>query len=288
MRNQLSIFVLGLFCMTLFSCRPDMTEKEAIIPDTVLANVFGNKLTLSELEGMVPNNTSSSDSIQIINAFIDRWVKEATLMHEAEKHIPNDLNIEKLVKDYRASLVKHNFEKLLIETNLDSTVTKQELDNYYTKNKEQYQLETTILRCYYIKIEEENEQIEELKKMWRDLDAENYTDLLTLCTENADTYMLDDSTWVQIDDLAMQLPKGIINSSNINERTEISRKDGKYHYFLKVFETVSKKEIAPLSFIEDQARKVILHKRKIKLLSEKKEEIYDREYERKNIKIYTQ
>ncbi len=265
-----------------------MTEQPKVVQDTILANVFDKNLRLSELEGMIPNNTSSSDSIQIINSFIDRWVKEATLLHEAEKHIPNDLNIEKLVKDYRASLVKHNFEKLLVETNLDSTVTKQELDNYYTKNKEQYQLETTILRCYYIKIEEENERIEDLKKLWSDLDSKNYKDLLTLCTDNAETYMLDDSTWIRIDDLALQLPKGIINSSNINERTEISRKDGKYHYFLRVFETVSKKEIAPLSFIEDQARKVILHKRKIKLLSEKKEEIYDREYQRKNIKIYTQ
>ena len=265
-----------------------MNEKSVVIEDKILANVFNKNLRLSELEDMIPNNTSSSDSIQLINAFIDRWVKEATLMHEAEKHIPNDLNIEKLVEDYRSSLVKHNFEKLLVETNLDSTVTKAELDNYYTKNKEQYQLETTILRCYYIKIEEENEQIEALKKLWSDLDSKNYKELLTLCTDHAETYMLDDSTWIQIDDLAMQLPKGIINSSNINERTEISRKDGKYHYFLKVFESVSKKEIAPLSFIEDQARKVILHKRKIKLLSEKKEEIFDREFQRENIKIYTQ
>lgn len=274
--------------MTLFSCRPDMKEQPVVVQDTILANVFDMDLRLSELEGMVPNNASSKDSIQIINAYIDRWVKEATLMHEAEKHIPNDLNIEKLVKDYRASLVKHNFEKLLVETNLDSTVTKAELDNYYTKNKEQYQLETTILRCYYIKIEEEHEQIDELKKLWSNLNAENYKEMLAFCTENADTYMLDDSTWIQIDDLALQLPKGIINSSNINERTEISRKDGNHHYFLKVFESVSKKEIAPLSFIEDQARKVILHKRKIKLLSEKKEEIFDREFQRKNIKIYTQ
>ena len=41
------------------------------------------------------------------------------------------------------------------------------------------------------------------------------------------------------------------------------------------WEFVNRKAIAPLSYIEDQAAKVILHRRKIKLLEEKKEELYE-------------
>jgi hypothetical protein len=48
----------------------------------------------------------------------------------------------------------------------------------------------------------------------------------------------------------------------------------------------NRKEIAPLAFIEEQARKVILHSRKIKLLQEKKDELYQLELRRKNIEIF--
>ena len=51
--------------------------------------------------------------------------------------------------------------------------------------------------------------------------------------------------------------------------------DNDFLYFFRLLELVNRKEIAPLSYIENQASKVILHRRKIKLLEEKKEELYE-------------
>ena len=59
-------------------------------------------------------------------------------------------------------------------------------------------------------------------------------------------------------------------------------------YYLRIFDKVNANEYPPLSYIEDQATKVILHKRKIKLLEEKKEEMYERELRRNNVKVFTQ
>jgi hypothetical protein len=38
--------------------------------------------------------------------------------------------------------------------------------------------------------------------------------------------------------------------------------------------------------VEDKAKRVILHQRKQKLLDEKKEEMYQRELRRNNVKVY--
>ena len=63
--------------------------------------------------------------------------------------------------------------------------------------------------------------------------------------------------------------------------------DENYFYFLKVLEKKSSKELAPLGYIQDQIKKVILHKRKMVLLDQRKEELYDRETSKNNVKIFT-
>ena len=73
------------------------------------------------------------------------------------------------------------------------------------------------------------------------------------------------------------IPAGIANTN----RTGLS-----HLYFFKLFELKNKKEIAPLGFIQDQARKVILHRRKTKLLEEKKNDMLDLALERKNEEIF--
>ena len=69
------------------------------------------------------------------------------LMYEAERNIPKDLNIDELVRDYRASLVRFNFEEQLIAEKLDSSVSEAETKAFYENNKDQFQLESTILKC---------------------------------------------------------------------------------------------------------------------------------------------
>ena len=99
--------------------------------------------------------------------------------------------------------------------------------------------------------------------------------------------MLQDSVWRRVDDVVGALPPGTLTAENIGPGKELTLKYNDYQYFLRVLATVSKKEIAPLSFIKDQASKFILHNRKLQLLDNKKQEMYDAEMRRNNVKIYT-
>ena len=101
------ILYFFLICLLIASCSP--VEEPPVEDDVVLAKVFNKTLYLSELEGMMPTAISREDSINFINAEVERWAREAVPMQEAEKNIPSDLNIDGLVRDYRASLVRHNY-----------------------------------------------------------------------------------------------------------------------------------------------------------------------------------
>ena len=254
--------------------------------DVVLAAVYNQRLYLSELDGMIPENASANDSTVIINAYVERWIRKGLLMHEAEKNIPKDLNIDQLVRDYRSSLIQYTYEQQLVEEQLDSVITKRELNDFYEKNKEQYQLETPILRCNFVKVPQTAPDLKRLQTLWQSDSIADRTKLLEYCNLLADNFLLADSVWYQLEYIASLLPKGTINSENITSRKEISLRDNEFLYLFKVFEIINRKEIAPLAFIEDQASKVILHRRKIKLLQEHKEELYEVETRKDNVKVY--
>ncbi len=261
--------------------------KGARTNDRFLAKVYDKPLYLSELSDIFSDqNLSKADSSQLVATYVERWVRDNAIMYEAERNIPKDVNLDKLVKNYRTSLVRSIYEKMIIEEALDSTVTLSELNDFYDKNKEQYQLETPIVRCYLIKVEQNLGDQSGLRNWWEDIDeGDNLRRIWNYCKGNAKVYMLDDKVWYKVEDIAGLLPNGKISPETVRKE-EMTFKDDKFLYFFKVLELVNKKETAPMSYIKDQAVKYILHKRKMKLLDEKIENIYNKELLNKNIEIF--
>lgn len=285
MKYGVLFFIIGgglMLLLGLTACSSGEPNPE----NRLLAKVNNKTLYLSDMDGMFPPGTRPEDSTLIIDAFTQRWIREAVLLDEAERNIPSDLNIDKLVRDYRASLIKHNYEKILVEELLDSTIAEAELKEFYEKNKEQYQLETPIVRCFFIKVPLPVPKQDELRSIWNDKDPARLKDLVAYCSQYAVAHLLEDSTWYDMEDIAVELPPGTLTPSNIDSKREFTQQDNEFQYFFRLFELKNRKDIAPLSYIEDQARKVILHKRKLELLKSTRETMLEREMRRKNVEIY--
>ena len=67
----------------------------------LLASVYNRSLYLTDIEGMFPENATKQDSQQVINAYVDRWIRDNIIMAEAERNVPKDLNIDELLQKYR-------------------------------------------------------------------------------------------------------------------------------------------------------------------------------------------
>lgn len=277
------ILCILLFCaLALWHCGDtDNPPKEG---DKLLAKVYNKSLYLSQLEDIVPEGTAANDSVLMVTAYVQRWVRDQLLMYEAERNIPKDLNIDKLVRDYRASLVRFNFEQQIVAEQLDSTVSDAELKAFYENNKDQFQLESTILKFQLLKLPP-NAPLNELNKIWYSRSASDEAKLRNYAKQWAALALLDTEKWYKLDEVAALLPKGTLSSDNVGSRREGTLSDGDFRYYYRVLESVKGKETAPFEYVREQASKVILHKRKQQLLEKWKEDLYQKELRRENIQI---
>ncbi len=255
--------------------------------DPVLARVHQRELRLSEMEGMFPEHATAADSSLIIEAFANRWARDAVLLWESERNTPSDLNLDRLVRDYRASLVRSSYEEQLVSTKLDSAISQQELETFYAATKEQYQLEKPIVRCLFMRVAYPTPEESVLQDLWNNGNPLDTATLADYARKHAEVALLRDSAWYGLDELARQLPEGTLTVDNVNSKREFSQQDGNYRYYFRLLELKPRMDIAPLSYVENQARRAILHGRKREVLARTREEIFEREARRNHIEFFT-
>jgi glutaredoxin 2 len=285
------IFILFLvFTATFFmeSCKEINDMKwwnSAHKNDRLLAKAGNRSLYMSDLENLLSNNARKDDSARLVNAYIDRWARESAMMLEAEKLVAKDANMDKMVNEYRASLLLAKYESNLIEMNVDTIINDAEIRDYYDHNKSKFELEQKIVRCHFVKIKKDTPKLKDAEKWWNSKKDSDFLAFKKFATTYAEKVILNDNVWYSLDDLNALLPKG----SNIDSKKEVIIRGEKtdYNYFLRVLELVDK-QTAPLDYVKDQIRKMIFHNRKAKKLDEQRRITYDKAVQQSNVKIYTQ
>ncbi|HHJ49328.1 MAG TPA: hypothetical protein ENJ88_00295 [Phaeodactylibacter sp.] len=275
------VFLLALLA-GLWGCRQTPEEDKG----KLLARVGDHALYMSDLEGMIPTQMSWEDSSLIINSFVEHWVRDMVVLQEAERNRPRDLDIDKLVEDYRASLLRDNFERMLIASELDTVVTRKQLEDYYRNKKENYPLKTDLLRAYLIVLPgDAPNRKEEFEKLWKQPEA-NYDAILAYCEDYSPSYLLKDSSWYAPADLVKSWGTLSLSANDFLSQARFHKERGGMHYYFYRLEKLKKGEPAPLNYVKDQIRELILHRRKTALLRKLEEEMYEKALRDKEVKIF--
>ena len=121
-------FAIGLILvLALFSCQNSKNGSG----DKAIATIYDKVLYQSDLQSVLYDGISVNDSLFRTKAFIDNWIRRQLLIHQAENNIDkSELDFSKQIEDYRNSLIIYKYESLLIEQNLDTVVSEDEIAKY--------------------------------------------------------------------------------------------------------------------------------------------------------------
>lgn len=125
-------FAIGLILvLALVSCQNSKNGSG----DKVIATIYDKVLYQSDLQSVLYEGISVNDSLFRTKAFIDSWIRRQLLIHQAENNIDkSELDFSRQIEDYRTSLIIYKYESLLIEQNLDTVVSEDEIAKYIEEN----------------------------------------------------------------------------------------------------------------------------------------------------------
>ena len=275
--------ILLIILLGFISCNSNNT-----LDNPTVAKVDDSYLYLNKIRELIPNNSSKEDSTIIAQNYIHQWIKKQLLVSRAELNLTNeDQDVEEMVEDYRSSLIIHKYQQHLIEQKLDTIVSHAEIDKYYRDYPGNFLLNRNIVKAVYIKIPKPLPQAKKIKQIYKLKKDEDWDKLEDYCFQNATKFDNFSEQWIYSQNLLSQTPIKVRNEENFLRRNKyFEAEDSTFHYLINIQDYKLKKGIAPLSFVNQDIRKIIINKRKIQFIKNMEESIF-RDAESKNkFKIY--
>ncbi len=291
MKNSYIYILLAL--LALISCDFLNLKKErksvGNTEESPVARVFESYLYPSDLIGIIPQGNSPEDSLALIERHIDNWIRKQLLITEARQNLDFDeAEIERKVLDYRYALMMHEFEKIYVSNRIDTEVTEDEITDYYNANLENFELDQNIARGIFIQVSREAPKITRFRYLLRSNRPDDFEELKSYCYRFANRAHLEDSVWLYFSDITNIVPLKNINDEQgfLRSNKFYETSDEEYYYFLKISDYKLQNETSPLEFVADEIRKIVLHKRKVAIVKELEENIYDHAIKNEEFEVY--
>jgi len=251
--------------------------------NTLLAEAFGDKLKISDISDQLKNVQTTSDSSFIINQNTDQWVSDKILFQEAKSKVGKNKDINRLVEEYKKSLIILEWEKIIIKSKLDTVILSSEIDTFYKQRKKDFILQDDIVRFLFFKIPEA-EYNDTLKDLWK---TEAIPIMKKFINDAKGFHVLHPNNWYYKSEVKNLLPAALYKKIAFRKLESYSLTENETKFFVKILEKADSGDDAPVSFVEETIRERILHDRAHDLLKETKNELYNKNVQNKVIQFYT-
>ena len=276
-KQQILIFLI--FLMLAVACFNGNDQR-------VVASVNEKDLLLSEVIKEMPESTD--DSSFFIDSYINIWVRKQLMIYHAEINLSSGLtDYEKQIQEYRESLLIYAYQQELINQNFDTTITSQEILEYYNRYREEFKLVKNIFIGRYIVVDKSAPSLKDLSKWYKSDNEESVEKLVDYCQQFAKEYYLTDSSWQYFSNINDRLPNLISEEEYFLQHTKgVWFEDETYRYYIYIKDYQIKGSISPLSLERENIHNVLLNKNKIQYLKQLEDELYQNALDLKRIKIY--
>lgn len=273
-------FLLFAFLISCHTANDDEGE--------ILARVGDDYLYSSELKGVILHNAPAKDSLILAKNYMNNWVREKLMLRQALLNLSEEqTNFDKQLEDYRNSLIIYQYKKLLVDQKLDTLITWDDIQMYYEENIEAFRLKENIVRVNYLKLIEDSVNVYTYRRLLHSDEPDQLTLLDSLCHVSAIEYSLNSKSWMPFNKLMAQIPINTLDQENYlrNHRNAELSKDT-FIYLVRFHEYKLAGEIAPLEYVKTSVKKILLNKRKIDLLGNMEDEIFNEALNNNVVEIY--
>lgn len=253
--------ILALFFS---ACQGKKTEGKG----EVVVSVYGKKLYKTDLENIVYEGISYHDSVVRAKVYIDKWVRNQLLIRQAENNLTSEqLDFSKRLEEYRNSLVINKYETELINQNLDTEVTEDQIYEYYNKNRAEFRMNRDIVQLAYVTLPNDSKKKWVFTKLFRDYDTLMIDSLTSLANQYAISYDFNIKEWHNFDEVINTYDLKVKdNRSFLNEKKVLVVNNDETYTLVKICDYRLVGDESPCEMETDRIKYIILSNRKKELL----------------------
>jgi len=284
LNRSLIFWVVIAFWALLPSCNPNRGEQQT----GVLAKVYNNYLYEYDLFAAIPRGMMPADSIAFVKRFVDNWVSQQVFLRYAQRNLSNEeMNFDRELENYRNSLIAHKFESKLIEQELDTAITEQELISYHQRHAEDFRLMDNIVRARLVILPLNAPDMDGFRRLLQSTTTEDLDRLYEFAVNHAVTHFLDTDTWLIFEELMRVVPMAIDNPANFlanNRLVEFA--DDNFRYFVYFVEYQLEGSVAPLAFARDRIREILIIQKKSQLINNKRNQLFQDALRDRRVEVF--
>jgi len=270
--------------LCLASCGP-----QADPSDPALARVYDEILYWSDIRQVVPLDATVEDSAALANAYINNWIRQRVVLRKAEENLAAEQkDFEAKLADYRNSLIIFTYEQALVDQKLDTALSRKEVEEYYEKNRDNFELRDNILRLRWFKVRESDKRtLKKLEDHFMSGNPERMREVELWLAQRNIPIVDRSAQWSTYNDLRSDIPVLAAQGSEaqLREGRTVLR-DLEGGFFVDILELRRKDSASPLALVESDIRSILINQRKLQLLESMRKDVHQDAQANGHVEVY--
>lgn len=277
------LLVVALIPLLLKTCLSPNEASERVC----LAEVAGESIYLDEVLQEMPEGLSPQDSTSYIQEFLNGRITDILVYQMAVKNIPETKEIERMVENYRRSLIRYEYQQRVLNERFQAEVDEDELKEYYEAHQSRFTADRDLIKGIFIKVPLNAPNIDALKKWLSDLDTRNLQQIERYSVQYASVFNYFMEQWTPLSDVVGDVPDLLSKGSALTKGGQtVEVTDDAFRYLLCVSEGVAKGETAPFEYAKSLVANVMLNTRKTAFIKQFESEIKNKATEDGRLILY--
>ena len=266
-------FIFIAFVSLLCSCKKTQTSNDA----DVLVRVKDRTLARSEITKLIPRGATSADSLLLAESLVKKWVKDALIFGVASRNLGDDKEeVDKLVEEYRHSLVRYRYQEQLIREKLSAEFQESDKLSYYEQNQKKFVLDKALIKGLFLKIPLDAPGLTDVKGWYKSTSEASLEKIEKYSVQNASIYDYFYDKWVDFDQVMDNIPVHVPDANDFLKANKfVEANDSTYCYLLNIKEYLPVGSVAPYDYAGPQIIEMLTNLRKVEFLRKFEDDLYN-------------
>lgn len=253
-----------------------------------VARVYDRLLYQEDVRELVPKELSGNDSLAFVQNYINAWAKDQLMLYKAEYNLTeSQKNFEDQIAEYRRDLLKFAYRQEYIRQKLDTAVSSQDLEQHFEESKDNYLLNEHILRASYMVVRNEAPNLDDAVDWFLAGDSAASAKAENYALQYAFRFKLNEKSWQNFEQVAKQLNLQDTQAEEFLAGKDVRNwSDSVNTYLMRIHEYRLRGDQAPLSYVDEVVRNVIVNKRKLQLLESLEQNLLEDALDKQEFEVY--